>query len=158
VQTAQKIKDKQEAKAWTAEMQSAGKKVVFTNGCFDILHLGHIDYLEKAKRLGDVLIVGLNADVSVKRLKGPERPINDEYARARMLAALHFVDAVCLFNEDTPGELIETILPDILVKGGDYTIETIVGAETVMKNGGQVKTIDLVDGFSTTSIIEKLKG
>ena len=139
-------------------MQSAGKKVVFTNGCFDILHLGHIDYLEKARSLGDALIVGLNSDDSVRRLKGSERPVNSEHARARLLAALSFVDAVCLFKEDTPGELIETILPDILVKGGDYTIETIVGAETVIQNGGKVETITLVDGFSTTGIIEKLKG
>ena len=137
-------------------MHQKGDKVVFTNGCFDILHLGHIDYLEKAKALGDQLVIGLNSDASVKQLKGETRPVNEEFARARMLAALGFVDAVCVFGEETPKELIEFILPDVLVKGGDYTVNTIVGADAVMKNGGKVLTIDLVEGFSTTNIIEKL--
>jgi rfaE bifunctional protein nucleotidyltransferase chain/domain len=155
--TAKKIKDRISLKKWVDEQRANGEQVVFTNGCFDILHLGHIDYLEKARALGDHLVVGLNSDASVCRLKGPDRPINKEYARGRMLAALAFVDAVCVFEEDTPKELIETINPHVLVKGGDYSIETIVGAEFVMKHGGVVKTIDLVDGFSTTSMIEKIK-
>ena len=157
MKTESKIKANATAQDWAKQVKKSGKKLVFTNGCFDILHLGHIDYLEKARALGDMLIVGLNSDDSVKRLKGPERPINDEYSRSRMLAALGFVDAVCIFDEDTPKELIDILLPDILVKGGDYSIKNIVGAESVMKNGGQVKTIALVDGFSTTRIIEKLK-
>ncbi len=140
-------------KAW----KQAGLKVVFTNGCFDILHLGHIDYLEKARALGDRLIVGLNSDASVRRLKGAERPINPEYARARVIAALEFVDAVCIFEEDTPKSLIEKIFPDILTKGGDYTVENIVGADFVRSYGGQVQTIDLVEGFSTTKILDKAK-
>lgn len=137
--------------------KQAGLKVVFTNGCFDILHLGHIDYLEKARNLGDKLVVGLNSDSSVKRLKGAERPITPEYARARVLAALEFVDAVCVFEEDTPKSLIEKIFPDILTKGSDYTLENIVGADFVMAYGGEVKTIDLVEGFSTTKILDKAK-
>ena len=132
-------------------------EVVFTNGCFDIVHLGHIDYLEKAKALGSRLVVGLNTDASVKRLKGPERPLNNEYARARMLAALACTDAVILFDEPTPLELITDIKPDVLVKGSDYTVDTIVGADFVIENGGSVKTIDLVQGYSTTGIIDKIK-
>lgn len=142
-----------EVKSW----KERGEKVVFTNGCFDILHLGHADYLEKSRSLGDRLIVGVNTDASVKKLKGPERPVNPEYARARLLAALEFVDAVILFDEDTPFELISHVIPDILVKGNDYTIENIVGADIVIKHGGEVKTISLVDGFSTTGIIGKIK-
>ena len=142
-----------EVKSW----KERGEKVVFTNGCFDILHLGHADYLEKSRSLGDRLIVGVNTDASVKKLKGPERPVNPEYARARLLAALEFVDAVILFDEDTPFELISHVIPDILVKGNDYTIENIVGADIVMKHGGEVRTISLVDGFSTTGIIGKIK-
>lgn len=134
-----------------------GEKTVFTNGCFDIVHLGHIDYLEKARALGTRLIVGVNTDASVKRLKGENRPINDEYARACMLAAFQFVDAVVLFDEDTPQELISAILPDILVKGSDYAIENIVGYEVVKENGGEIKTIDLVEGYSTSAVIEKCK-
>ncbi len=142
-----------EIKSW----KERGEKVVFTNGCFDILHLGHADYLEKSRSLGDRLIVGVNTDASVRKLKGPERPVNPEYARARILAALEFVDAVILFDEDTPFELISHVIPDILVKGNDYTIENIVGADIVIKNGGEVRTISLVDGFSTTGIIGKIK-
>ncbi|MGW8122188.1 D-glycero-beta-D-manno-heptose 1-phosphate adenylyltransferase [Roseivirga echinicomitans] len=137
--------------------KSQGEKVVFTNGCFDILHLGHIDYLEKAKALGSKLVVGLNDNPSVKRLKGEERPINNENARARMLAALAFVDGVTLFSEDTPKELITYLIPNILVKGSDYDLSNIVGADIVLANGGEVKTIDLVDGYSTTNLIQKLK-
>lgn len=140
-------------KKWKAQ----GYSIVFTNGCFDILHLGHIDYLEKAKELGDILIVGVNTDASVRRIKGPERPINDEYSRQRMLCALAFVDGVTLFDEDTPLDLIKTVLPDILVKGNDYNISNIVGADIVIEAGGKVETIDLVDGFSTTDIIERVR-
>lgn len=137
--------------------QNEGHKIVFTNGCFDIVHLGHIDYLEKARNLGDKLILGLNTDASVKRLKGESRPVVNEYARSRMMAAFEFIDAVVLFDEPTPKELIEKVKPDILVKGDDYTIETIVGADFVIGKGGQVKTIPLVKGYSTTSLIEKIK-
>lgn len=137
--------------------RSSGEQVVFSNGCFDIIHLGHIDYLEKASQLGSKLVIGINSDLSVKRLKGPQRPVQGEYARARMLAALAFVDAVVLYEEDTPLKLIETLRPHILVKGDDWNIGNIVGAEEVVKDGGAVKTIPLVKGYSTTSIIEKIK-
>lgn len=131
--------------------------VVFTNGCFDILHLGHIDYLEKARSLGSKLIVALNTDDSVKKLKGPERPLNNEEARGRMIAALSFVDLVIYFSEDTPYKVIEDLKPDILAKGSDYLAEDIVGADIVKANGGKVLTIDLVKGFSTTGLIDKIK-
>ena len=144
-------------KAQMLKWKNLGEKVVFSNGCFDILHLGHIDYLEKARNLGSKLIIGLNDDNSVKRLKGSERPINDENARARMLSALSFVDAVVLFSEDTPKDLITYLIPDILVKGSDYNLSNIVGADIVLANGGEVKTIDLVEGYSTTNLIQKLK-
>jgi len=135
------------------------QKVVFTNGCFDILHVGHIDYLEKSAALGKKLIIGVNTDASVKTLdKGKERPINDEYARMRVLAALSFVDAVILFSEPTPLKLIEALLPTILVKGDDYSVENIVGADVVLQHGGEVKTIELVEGYSTTTIINKILG
>jgi rfaE bifunctional protein nucleotidyltransferase chain/domain len=132
-------------------------KVVFTNGCFDILHLGHVDYLEKARNLGQKLIVGLNTDASVQRLKGMDRPICDENSRARVMASLEFVDAVILFDEETPLELISFVKPDILVKGNDYTVENIVGADVVLKNGGSVETVPLVNGYSTTNVITKIK-
>jgi len=128
------------------------KKVVFSNGCFDILHRGHIDYLSKAADLGDILIIGLNSDNSVRRIKGTTRPINDEYSRALLLASLSFVDAVCLFDEDTPYKLIKFIQPDILVKGNDYSPEEVVGNDIVSAKGGQVITIPLVEGFSTSKI------
>ena len=134
-----------------------GKKVVFTNGVFDLLHLGHITYLSKAAELGDKLIIGLNTDASVKKLKGESRPINDQNNRAALLAALFFVDAVILFEEDTPRELIAQLLPDVLIKGADYTVENIAGAKEVLANGGEVKTIQLVDGYSSTNIINKIK-
>lgn len=139
------------------EWKTSNEKVVFSNGCFDILHLGHVDYLEKASKLGNRLIIGLNTDVSVRKLKGEARPINPEYARARILAALEFVDAVVLFGEETPLKLISTLLPDVLVKGNDYSIENIVGAKEILANGGEVKTISLVEGFSTTNTIEKMR-
>ena len=152
-----KIKSWQGLKEQIEIWQKAGQKVVFSNGCFDILHLGHIEYLEKAKALGDKLVVGVNDDESVRELKGSERPINNENARARMLAALEFVDGVTIFSEDTPKELIRYLVPNILVKGSDYNISNIVGADIVMANGGEVKTIDLVEGYSTTKLIQKLK-
>jgi len=129
-------------------------KIVFTNGCFDILHLGHADYLSKAADLGDVLIVGLNSDNSVRKIKGENRPINDQHSRSVLLASLSYVSAVILFDEETPAEVIHLIKPDILVKGNDYSIEKIVGADEVIRNGGKVITIELVDGYST-SLIEK---
>ena len=133
-----------------------GKTIVFSNGCFDILHRGHVEYLSKAADLGDILIIGLNTDASVKRLKGPTRPVNDEKARAVVLAALEFVDAVIFFEEDTPYDLIKFVQPDVLVKGKDYKAEDIVGYDIVVGNGGRVETIELVDGFSTTNTIEKM--
>lgn len=133
-----------------------GQKVVFTNGCFDILHLGHVDYLEKAASKGDKMIVALNKDASVSKLKGPTRPVNNENARARIIAALSFVDAVVFFSEDTPLSLIKQLLPDVLVKGSDYNISNIVGADIVIENGGKVETIELVEGYSTTNIINKI--
>ncbi|MEZ5017311.1 MAG: D-glycero-beta-D-manno-heptose 1-phosphate adenylyltransferase [Flavipsychrobacter sp.] len=139
------------------EWHKSGKKIVFTNGCFDILHHGHIDLLAKAADFGDVLIVGLNSDNSVKRLKGEERPINHEQDRAFQLAALLPVDAVCFFSEDTPEALIKTINPDVLVKGGDYTIDTIVGASHIIENGGRVEIVPFVSGYSTSATIERIK-
>jgi len=134
-----------------------GKKIVFTNGCFDIIHAGHVDYLEKAKSLGDFLVVGLNSDESVKRLKGPTRPVNPVEQRKKVLHALKPVDLVIVFEEDTPERLIKEIKPDVLVKGGDWKIENIVGADFVMSYGGKVYTIDFVYDTSTTKIIEKVK-
>lgn len=132
------------------------KKIVFTNGCFDIIHSGHCFYLTEAKKLGDILIVGLNTDASVKRLKGETRPVNNEDDRAMVLSCLKPVDYVVLFDEDTPFSLIRNIIPNVLVKGGDYTIENIVGADIVLENGGEVKVIPFVEGKSTTKIIEKI--
>lgn len=139
-----------------SEWRSTGKTMVFTNGCFDILHRGHVEYLAQASDLGDVLVVGLNTDASVKRLKGESRPVNDEQSRALLLSALQFVDAVVLFGEDTPYELIRQVQPDILVKGNDYKPEEIVGYDIVTARGGKVLTIDLVEGFSTTNIIRRM--
>ena len=152
-----KILDLSSMKNAVSAWQSGGEKVVFTNGVFDVLHIGHVTYLAKAAELGDKLIIGLNSDTSVKRIKGKNRPINTEANRAALLAALFFVDAIVVFGEDTPLKLIANLLPDILVKGADYTVENIVGAKEVIANGGEVKTIDFVDGHSSTSIIEKLK-
>jgi len=134
------------------------KKIVFTNGCFDILHAGHVLYLQAAKELGDILIVGLNSDSSVKRLKGDSRPINNEHDRAIVLAGLASVDYVVIFEEDTPYELIKKIQPDVLVKGGDWAVEYIVGHDIVQKKGGMVKSLLFVDGKSTTDIIKKISG
>ena len=133
------------------------KKIVFTNGCFDLLHVGHIRYLAQAKKLGDFLIIGLNSDSSVKELKGVDRPINSFEDRATLLSAIESVDLVIMFEEQTPENLIKDIVPDILVKGGDYNIEDIVGYQTVMQNGGQVKTLSFYDGYSSTNYINKIK-
>jgi rfaE bifunctional protein nucleotidyltransferase chain/domain len=133
--------------------------IVFTNGCFDILHLGHIDYLSKARDLGKRLIVGVNTDNSVKRLgKGDSRPINDEKSRSMIIASLQFVDAVILFDEDTPYQLIKAIEPDVLVKGADYTIDKVVGADIVKARGGNVVLIEYLEGYSTTNIEKKIRG
>jgi D-beta-D-heptose 7-phosphate kinase/D-beta-D-heptose 1-phosphate adenosyltransferase len=132
------------------------KQIAFTNGCFDILHEGHIFSLSQAAREGDVLIVGVNADASTKRLKGPGRPVNNEHSRALLIASLVMVDAVVIFEEDTPLEIIKAIMPDTIVKGGDYTVAQIVGAKEIIANGGRVVINPIVQGFSTTGIIEKI--
>lgn len=141
----------------TKDLQKSNKKVVFTNGCFDLIHPGHIDYLRKAKACGDILIIGLNSDASIQRLKGKERPINDFYFRSTILAALEFVDYIVKFEDDTPLFLIKQISPNILIKGSDYTVDRIVGAKEVLEKGGEVKTIDFLEGFSSTLIINKIK-
>lgn len=151
------LKDRDELKRWLAYWNFKSQKVVFTNGCFDILHQGHIDYLAKAADQGDVLIIGVNTDDSVKRIKGENRPVQDESSRALMLASLHFVTAVVPFDEDTPQHLIETIQPDVLVKGSDYKPEDIVGYDVVTAKGGKVVTIDFLEGYSTTGIIDRIK-
>lgn len=133
------------------------KRLSSANGCFDILHRGHVTYLAQARQMGDLLVVGLNSDASVRRLKGPERPVNDEQSRALLLAALEMVDYVVLFEEDTPYNLILKVKPDLLVKGGDYDIDNIVGADFVRQRGGEVRTIPFVQGFSSSSIIDHLK-
>jgi len=155
--TERKILSRDEAIQQADQWRANGEQIVFTNGCFDIVHLGHIDYLEKARQLGDRLILGLNTDASVSCIKGPLRPVVNEYARARLMAALAFVDAVTLFGEPTPLELIEALRPDILVKGDDYSVATIVGADFVLGRGGRVETIALVPGYSTTKLIERIK-
>lgn len=139
------------------EKQLHTRKLVFTNGCFDLLHVGHVTYLAKARALGDLLVIGLNSDDSVRRLKGPTRPINDEKSRALVLAALQMVDYVVVFEEDTPYNVITKVKPDILVKGGDYNIDNIVGADFVRQRGGQVLTIPFVEGFSTSNMIKQCK-
>jgi len=139
------------------ELQQSGNKIVFTNGCFDILHSGHVTYLNESKKQGDYLVVGLNSDNSVKRLKGESRPINNENDRAIVLSGLKSVDFVCIFDEETPKDMIEAISPNVLTKGGDYIIENIVGADFVINKGGKVVVINFVEGKSTTNIINKAK-
>ena len=139
------------------QWKATGNKVVFTNGCFDIIHRGHIEVLARTADLGDKLIIGLNSDQSIQKLKGKGRPIIDDQSRAILLAALSFVDAIVLFSEDTPLKLIWALLPDVLAKGGDYEIETIIGHEIVQENGGKAKLIPFLDGFSSTAIIDKIK-
>ena len=136
--------------------RSERKSIVFTNGCFDLLHLGHIDYLSRAADLGDILIIGMNSDSSVRNIKGETRPINDEISRSKILASFFFIDAVILFQEETPYELIKLVKPDVLVKGSDYKVEEIVGYDIVSKNGGQIKTIEYLDGYSTTNIEKRI--
>lgn len=155
--TADKICSREELRQRVERWRSDGEKIVFTNGCFDILHLGHIDYLEQSSKFGTRLVVAVNTDASVKKLKGESRPVNDELARTRIMAALAFVDAVTLFAEETPAELIAYISPDVLVKGSDYSVDQIAGASHVLSNGGEVRTIDLVEGYSTTGLIDRLK-
>jgi rfaE bifunctional protein nucleotidyltransferase chain/domain len=137
--------------------KKTGKKVVFTNGCFDLIHRGHIEVLAQTADLGDKLIIGLNSDVSIKKLKGESRPIIDEKSRVILLASLSFVDAIVLFSEETPLNLISNLNPDILAKGGDYKINTIVGHEIIRKNGGEVILVPFVEGFSSSNIIDKIK-
>ncbi len=139
------------------QWKAAGKKIVFTNGCFDLLHPGHVDYLTKAADLGDKLIIALNTDASVQQLKGVHRPIQNEQSRLHIMAALECVSAVFLFDEETPLAAINKIIPQVLVKGGDYTLETIVGAEVVTAQGGEVKIIPFLEGYSTSAIEQKIK-
>lgn len=152
-----KIMDVTEFKRLRAQWKLKNQKIVFTNGCFDLLHQGHIDYLAKAADLGQRLVIGLNADVSVKLLdKGASRPLQDEDSRAMILAALHFVDAIILFSDETPYELISSVQPDVLAKGGDYQVEQIAGHDIVLNAGGEVIIIPFLDGYSTTAIEKKI--
>jgi len=151
-----KISTKTELETQIKNWRHTDQKIVFTNGCFDLLHLGHIDYLAKARDLGDKLIIGLNTDASVQRLKGPYRPVKDELSRAHILAAMQFIDAVIFFDEETPIDLITWVKPDVLVKGGDYTVEGIIGHEIVIENGGSVQTIEFVEGYSSSKLIDKI--
>lgn len=152
-----KISDPEQLRSSLNVWRLLGKRIVFTNGCFDLLHLGHIDYLSKAADLGDKLIIGLNSDSSASELKGPGRPIIDQTSRSVMLASFSFVDALILFDEPTPIELIRWIRPDVLVKGADYTVDQIVGSDFILQNGGEVKTIEYLPGYSTTLIEQKIK-
>ena len=147
----------EEGAALAAALREQGRRIVFTNGVFDILHPGHLRYLQQARALGDALIIGLNSDASVKRNKGAERPINPEHERAEVLAALACVDAVVVFDEDTPAEIIRAIEPDILVKGADWAEDAIVGRDTVEARGGRVVRVPLEQGYSTTTLIEKIR-
>jgi rfaE bifunctional protein nucleotidyltransferase chain/domain len=151
-----KILNEKSLSFWLARMRFHNKKIVFTNGCFDILHPGHIVYLSKAADNGDVLIIGLNTDASVRKLKGEGRPVMDQDSRALLLASLCFVSAVVLFEEDNPQRLIQVVLPDVLVKGSDYRPEEIVGYDIVKARGGEVITIDFVEGYSSSSIHKKI--
>ena len=139
------------------KLKAAGKKIVFTNGCFDIIHAGHVEYLQEAAELGDVLIIGLNSDKSVKRLKGKSRPINSQIDRAKVLSGLVTISYIVIFGEDTPYMLIDHIKPDVLVKGGDWKPDEIVGADIVLANGGRVRSLSYKEGYSTSSIINKMK-
>ncbi|MFO8088041.1 MAG: D-glycero-beta-D-manno-heptose 1-phosphate adenylyltransferase [Bacteroidales bacterium] len=152
-----KILDKESLPPVLARLRFRGMKIVFTNGCFDILHHGHIDYLSKAKDLGNILMLGLNTDSSIKQIKGNMRPVQDEESRKFVMASLHFVDYVIPFSEETPYNLIKTIQPDVLVKGADYKKEEIAGYDIVEDKSGKIVTVDLLEGYSTSSIIEKIK-
>ncbi len=157
-QIEQKIQSWEQIAATADAWRAAGNRIVFTNGCFDILHYGHLHYLSAARDLGERLVVGLNSAASVSRLKGPHRPINDELTRTHLLAALEVIDAVVVFEDDTPLELIRLVRPDILVKGGDWLPEQIVGSDLVLASGGQVRSLPFVQGYSTTNIEQKIKG
>lgn len=149
------VSDIKSIAATLAPLKKQNKKIVFTNGCFDLLHVGHVRYLQEARALGDLLVVGVNSDASTKRLKGPTRPVQTEADRAEILAALACVDYTVIFSEDTPANLIQEVVPGILVKGGDWKIEQIVGADFVIAHGGNVMSLQFVDGKSTTKLIEK---
>lgn len=154
-----KIKTREEIQFVVQRAHFFGKKIVFTNGVFDLMHLGHVDYLSKAKDCGDILIVGMNSDASVKMLnKGDTRPLQDQQSRAMVLASLSFVDFVVIFDEETPYDLIKAVQPDVLVKGADYKVEQIAGHDIVLARGGEVKLIELVSGYSTTAIEKKILG
>jgi rfaE bifunctional protein nucleotidyltransferase chain/domain len=159
MKTLDKIKSKiistDEISSLKKVLSDAGKSIVFTNGCFDIIHRGHIEYLATASDLADVMILGLNTDISVSRIKGEGRPLQDQISRSLTLAALAFIDYVVLFDEETPYELIKLIVPDVLVKGSDYKIEEIVGHDIVLASGGRVETIDFIPGYSTTEILRR---
>ena len=152
-----KIYSLSDLKIQSDKWKGKGKKIVFTNGCFDLVHRGHLEVLANTADLGDKLIIGLNSDSSIKDLKGENRPIMDEISRAILLASLQFVDAVVFFSEETPYKLIETLVPDILAKGGDYKVTEIAGNEVVLENGGEVILVPFIDGFSSTNIVEKIK-
>jgi D-beta-D-heptose 7-phosphate kinase/D-beta-D-heptose 1-phosphate adenosyltransferase len=156
VRFAEKILDRARLVTRVAEWRAFGESIVFTNGCFDLLHVGHVTLLEDCHKFGTKLVLGLNTDASVQRLKGPTRPVVGENERARVMAALAAVDAVVLFDEETPLELIRAVRPDVLVKGGDYSVDTVVGHEDVIAAGGRVEIVPTVQGFSTTNIIKKL--
>lgn len=152
-----KILSREDLVHQAAQWRQEGKTIVFTNGCFDILHRGHLQILTSAAMMGSVLVVGLNTDASVKRLKGPERPVNDENFRSWMMASLQVVDGVTLFDEPTPLELVIALKPDVIVKGGDYTVDQVVGSKEVLANGGSVQIVPIVQGYSTTSLIETIR-
>jgi D-beta-D-heptose 7-phosphate kinase/D-beta-D-heptose 1-phosphate adenosyltransferase len=156
VRSAEKILDRERLALRVEDWRASGQTIVFTNGCFDLLHVGHVTLLEDCHKFGTKLVLGLNTDASVQRLKGPTRPVVGQQERAQVMAALAAVDAVTLFDEDTPLELIRVVKPDVLVKGGDYTVETVVGHEEVIAVGGRVEIVPTVEGFSTTNIIKKL--
>jgi rfaE bifunctional protein nucleotidyltransferase chain/domain len=152
-----KIYSLSDLKIQSDKWKENGEKIVFTNGCFDLVHRGHIEVLANTADLGDKLIIGLNSDSSIKELKGENRPIMDEISRAILLASLQFVDAIVFFSEETPYKLIETLVPDVLAKGGDYKVTEIAGNEVVLENGGEVILVPFIDGFSSTNIVEKIK-
>lgn len=152
----QKIKAQGALASTVSKLRAGKKRVVFTNGCFDILHVGHVEYLKKARKLGDLLVVGLNSDASVRAIKGKTRPINKQADRAKVLSALYFVDYVTIFGDETPERLIKTLKPDILVKGADWKAKDIIGADFVKSYGGKVKIISFIKGHSTTSVIRKI--
>lgn len=152
-----KLINPEQISALAESLHARKQRIVFTNGCFDLLHAGHVLYLESAKNLGDILIIGLNSDASVQRLKGPGRPVNHQEERSIVLAALEAVDYVVIFDEDTPLELIKQVRPDVLVKGGDWSVDQIVGADEVFAHGGSVRSLDFQQGFSSTNIIKRIR-